>query len=193
MAVMDEVRLPRDNPRALPPSRPRRLTWLWILLTAIVTLIAAALVIGALTAREHIASVAGMYRAAPSVVWAAITDYEHMAEWRHGVQRIEILSPVDGRRRVREHTRFGPMTYELEVEEAPKKLVARIVDTDKGFGGAWTYEISEVAGGSRLTITERGFVDNVMFRFLARWVFGYDATLRGFHGSLAEKLGTLDG
>lgn len=164
------------------------MTWLWITALVLALVIGVPLLIGALTPREHTASVAQVHAATPQQVWDAITGFADMASWREGVTRVEVLEPVDGKRRVREHTRFGPLGYELEVEDPPRKLVARILDTDRGFGGTWTYEIREVPDGAELRITERGFIDNRLFRFLARWVFGYDRTMRAFHRSLQRRL-----
>ena len=40
----------------------------------------------------------------------------------------------------------------------PSRFVSEIADTDLGYSGGWTFELTEVEGGSRLTITERGFL-----------------------------------
>lgn len=165
------------------------MTWIWIAVGGLAVLVGVPLMVGALTAREHVASIAQSYRATPQQVWAAITGFADMASWREGLQRVEVLEPVGGKRRVREHGSFGALTYELEVEEPPRKLVGRIVDTDQGFGGAWTFEITDEPAGAQLRITERGYVDNLLFRFLARWVFGYERTIRAYHRSLQKKLG----
>ena len=68
-------------------------------------------------------------------------------------------------------------------------MVLRIADTDKGFGGTWTYEIRRTEGGSELQITEDGFIDNLFFRFMARFIFGYDKTMRTYQESLTVKFG----
>jgi hypothetical protein len=159
------------------------MTWLWIAAALVAVVVGMPLLVGALTAREHVASIAQTYRATPQQIWAAITGHADMANWREGVSRVEVLEPVGGKRRVREHTSFGSLTYELEVEEPPRKLV------DQGFGGAWTFEITEDPAGAELRITERGYVDNLLFRFLARWVFGHERTIRAYHRSLQQKLG----
>lgn len=164
------------------------MTWLWIVLGVLLGLVALVLGIGALIQRGHMATVKQEYEVSPEEVWAAITDFEHMPEWRAGLNRIEVLDPVDGRKRIREHSKFGPMTYVVEEETAPSKLVLRIADEDKGFGGTWTYEISEASRGSELQITEDGFVDNLFFRFMARFIFGYEATMRSYHASLRARL-----
>jgi len=48
------------------------------------------------------------------------------------------------------------------------------------FGGKWTYEIALVEGGSRVSVTEQGWIANPIFRFMSRVVFGYYGTLDGY-------------
>ena len=163
------------------------MSWPWIVLVVLAVVVCTPLLIGALTEREHTATVVRQYRQKPEEVWAVITRFAEMASWRDGVREVEILEPVDGKLCVREQTKFGPFTYVVELEDPPHKLVTRIADEDLGFGGTWTYELAEVGGGTQLKITEDGFVDNLFFRFMARWVFGYERTMRAYHDSLAAK------
>jgi uncharacterized protein YndB with AHSA1/START domain len=165
------------------------MTWLWIALGVLVLVVGLPLLIGACIPREHRASITRRYDSGPEEIWKAITGFEAMGEWREGVSEVVELEPVNGQRRIREHTRFGPMTYAIEAEEPPRRLVLRIADTDKGFGGTWTFEVRGKDGGSELQITEDGFVDNLFFRFMARFVFGYEKTLTVYQDSLRRKLG----
>ena len=59
------------------------------------------------------------------------------------------------------------------------------------FGGTWSYPISAEANGSRVRITERSEIKNTLFRFLARFVFGYTGTMEVFLicENLGEKFG----
>lgn len=161
--------------------------WLWIV-AGLVLLIAVPVAIGAALPREHVASVARVHGADPAIVWRTLTDYERMPQWRPGLRRIELLESPDGKRRIREHSRFGPLAYDVELEEPPRRLVGRIVDEGQGFGGTWTYELAPVPGGTELRITERGEIHSPLFRFLARFVFGHDATLQAFQQALARRL-----
>lgn len=169
------------------PGR-RRMIWLWIALGVVGLVVGLPLLIGSFVSRTHVASVERDYGVSPEEVWAAITGFETMGQWRDGVSRVEELEPVDGLRTIREHTKFGPMTYAIEVEDAPKKLVLRIADTDKGFGGTWTFAVQPKGNGASLKITEDGFVDNLFFRFMARFIFGYDKTMSVYQDSLRRKL-----
>jgi hypothetical protein len=76
----------------------------------------------------------------------------------------------------------------LERQEPPSLLVARIADPKLPFGGTWTYRIVPAgADASELTITEDGEVYNVIFRFMARFVFGYYGTIDAFIKDLQVK------
>ncbi len=164
------------------------MAWLWITLGVLGGLLLLILVIGAMIDRTHVATVRETYRAAPDTVWAAITGFERMPEWRQDLRRVEVLEPLRGLRRIREHGSFGPMTYLVDEEVPSQRLVLRIADEDQGFGGTWTYELRKVEGGTELAITEDGFIDSLVFRFMARFIFGYEGTMRKYHAALRKKL-----
>ena len=70
---------------------------------------------------------------------------------------------------------------------APTKLVTRIVGETQ-FGGTWTIEITPIPAGSRVTITERGEVYNVVFRALSKFVFGYTSTMDSCLEAMKKRL-----
>ena len=70
---------------------------------------------------------------------------------------------------------------------APTKLVTRIVGETQ-FGGTWTIEITPIPTGSRVTITERGEIYNVVFRALSKFVFGYTSTMDSCLQAARKKL-----
>jgi hypothetical protein len=69
----------------------------------------------------------------------------------------------------------------------PTKLVTRVVG-DTQFGGPWTIDIVPAPNGSRVTITERGEVYNVIFRTLSKFVFGYTSTMESCLAAAQKKL-----
>jgi hypothetical protein len=83
------------------------------------------------------------------------------------------------------------MKIPLQVTEAvpPRRLVTRIADPNLPWGGTWTTEITLTSGGSVVRITEDGYVNNPLFRFMARFIFGYASTLDSYMKSLGEKFG----
>ena len=75
----------------------------------------------------------------------------------------------------------------FEKMERPSLLVTRIADPKLPFGGTWTYRLAPAAGGTQVTITEDGEVYNPFFRFMSRFVFGYQATLNEFAKNLEAR------
>jgi uncharacterized protein YndB with AHSA1/START domain len=154
-----------------------------------VVLVGGAYAWGASLPRDHSASVSRSLPVPPARVYALLTDHAGGVNWRPGLHGVEALPPVDGHARWREDSEWGVMTYE-EVEAIPDQLyVARIADTSQGFGGTWTYALEPVDGGTRLTITEDGFVDDPLFRLVSAHVIGHDATMREVMRALAKHLG----
>ena len=159
-----------------------------IIVGTIAGIVILAAIIGAFLPRDHVASTSASIPAVPEDVWRAITDVASAPQWRE-VKSVEILSTPAQPLRWREVSRFGPITLQQEEAIPPRKFVGRIADTDQGFGGTWTYEIEPVANGCRVTITERGFITNPLFRFVSRFVFGYYGTQEAYLRALGKKFG----
>ena len=81
------------------------------------------------------------------------------------------------------------MTYLVREERAGERLVVEIADENLPYGGTWTFEFCAAPGGSELRITERGFVKNTVFRFLAHFVFGHTRSIETYLRDLAKKFG----
>ena len=63
-----------------------------------------------------------------------------------------------------------------------------MADPKLPFGGTWSFDISPApGGGADLRVTEDGEIYNVLFRFLARYFFGYTASIEGYLRDLAVK------
>jgi hypothetical protein len=77
------------------------------------------------------------------------------------------------------------------VERKPGvRLVTRIADRNLPFGGTWTFDIAPTAdGGSELRIREDGEIYNVIFRFMARFFFGYTSSIESYLKDLGAKFG----
>jgi uncharacterized protein YndB with AHSA1/START domain len=162
----------------------------WVLITvlALVLVVALAAMIGSRLGQSHRASVSKTFPVPPEVIWSAMTDVAAFPSWRAGVTRVERLPDRNGYPVWMEEGRSGKMTMALERMEPPRVLVARIADPKLPFGGTWTYEITPDAGGSRLTITENGEIYNSLFRFMARFIFGYEGTIQSYLSSLEKRL-----
>lgn len=122
--------------------------------------------------------------APPAEVLAAITGYGEYPQWRPDVQKVEIAGDV-----VTETTGFGSISYRV-LEKSERRYVTEIVaDAQTApFGGTWTYEFEPAAkGGTRVRITERGFVNPAVMRILSKYVFGHETTLKKFAADLERR------
>ena len=139
---------------------------LWIVasLIAIVSIIA---LIGFFLPVGHEAARSAEFNKPPEAVWALIADPNTYSGWWQGADvKTAVVESVP-----------------------PSKLVTKIVDETQ-FGGTWTFEIVPTPSGSRLTITERGEIYNVVFRALAKFVFGYTSTMDSCLQAAQKKLTT---
>lgn len=142
--------------------------WALIVVGVVVALILLITVIGAFLPREHTASRALVLRQPPETVWATIRNLEAMGAWFPQGARVKV---------------------EVVEERRPARLVTRIVPEPRApFGGTWTYEIQAAPGGSRLTVTENGWIAVPPFRVVAQ-LMGMDATIKQYLTALAKKFG----
>ena len=162
---------------------------LWIALYIVGGLIGLVLlmaVIGLFLPRDHVAARRVTLAKPPADVWRALVDIDAQPQWRRGLKRIERL---DGNQ-FREHTSQGTITYAIDETREPERRVTRIADDKLPFGGRWIYELAPSNGGTRLTITEDGFIKNPVFRFLSKTVFSTTSTIEGFLRDLGTHLGS---
>jgi uncharacterized protein YndB with AHSA1/START domain len=161
--------------------------WLIMLALALAVIIAIAAIVGWLLPRQHRVSREQFLPVPPEAVWTAITGIETFPHWRRDVTRVRVLPDREGRRCWVEEGRSGKMTFVTEESDAPRRLVVRIADPDLPFGGTWTYDIAGVSGGSRITISEDGEIYNPIFRVVARFIIGYEGTIRSYLEALDGK------
>jgi len=134
--------------------------WLMIAALVLVAIVIVATIIGAMLPRNHRASRTASFKRPPPDVWAAVIE----ATSKSNV-------PVD------------------VLESAPpRRLVTRVKESEKMFGGTWTIAIDPAADGSTVTITEEGWVANPIFRFISRFVIGHHATMDSILRQMAKKL-----
>lgn len=139
----------------------------WLLWTLAVLVGAVGLIglIGLFLPLTHEASRSADFNTPPEAVWVLIADPNSYSSWWQGADvKTAVVESIH-----------------------PSRLVTKIVGETQ-FGGTWTFEIAATRSGSRLTITERGEIYNVVFRALARYVFGYTSTMEDFLAALKLKL-----
>ena len=159
------------------------------LIVAVILLAGVAALIGSRLSKSHIVTRSIFLRQSPQNVYDVIRDFSSAPAWRSDVKRVEVQTRPDGKIHLREEGKNGTVNYELAEDVPGKRMVTRILDTDLGYSGKWTYVFAPENGGARVTITEDGEVSNALFRFMSRYVFGHTATLDAYLSALARRFG----
>jgi uncharacterized protein YndB with AHSA1/START domain len=137
--------------------------WVLIVLGALVALALLITIVGLLRPRTHVASASAVLAAPPERAFAEIADIARSPEWVPEVRSVERLPDRDGRPSWHENFGGFEATTVVTVSDPPRRLVKEILPNGP-FHGSWTWELEPAAAGTRLTITERGTVDNPFFR-----------------------------
>ena len=156
-----------------------------VLVIAIAVALLVVLAVGFATPKNHEASASKTYRLPPNELFAIVTDFKGYEGWRTGLKSIDVS---DDKKRVVETGGYGVIPYVIRESVPGQRLVTEIDDSDLQFGGTWTFEFTAEGSGTRLTVTERGFVKNVVFRFVSRFM-AQDATIKQFLADLAKRAG----
>ena len=163
--------------------------WLWVIAGVIVGVPLLAFIIGTFLPRDHVASMTMDLTAPPERVWALISDFEGTPKWRTDITRVRVDPPAGGAVRFTESSSHGDIPFEVVRQEPPRLQVVRIVDDDQPFGGTWTWELQPTGSGTRLTITEAGFIKNAIFRTMGALFFSPADTIDAYLRALAKGLG----
>jgi len=162
----------------------------WILAALaglLIFLVGGAAAAGAMLPEKHKTTRAARYRKRAADLFAIVAG---PSDWRPEVRKYELLPPANGRPRFRETSaRDGAMIYEVVESRPPRRLVTRIADDSLAFGGSWTFELLGDAEYTELRITEDGEIHNVLYRFLARFVFGHATSIERYLKALGKKVG----
>ncbi len=165
-------------------KRARRLLALAGLITGLVVLV---FLYGMTLPRQHRASSAITLAAPPDSVWAVVSDLGALlGHWKE-LELARRLPDRDGKA-VWEQVAGGfAMTLIVEEATPPSHLVTRIdAPPDAEFGGRWLYDLVPAGGGTRVRVTEDGWVRNPLFRVILR-ATGEHRTLDGYLEALGAR------
>jgi len=159
------------------------------LLAAVGALLVVSTLIGLALPRGHRLTRSAVVPKAPGEVWRLVGDIAAYPAWVPRVEKMERLAAAPGRVLWRETNVYGRVTWE-EVERVPGRLlVLRLADERASYGGTWTYAVAPApGGGTRVSVTEDGWVSNPFFRFLARYVIGYGDAVDLYLAGLEDRL-----
>lgn len=162
--------------------------WVLIVLGALVALALLVAVVGLLRPRSHVATRSFRLGKPPADVWPVVSDFARVPEWFGEVTKVERIADHGGKPAYRE-TFGGRFTATIVVTEwvEQRKIVREILPSGP-FYGSWTLEMAPDGAGTRLTITERGTVENPLFRGMM--VFHDNTkTMTQYATSLGRRLG----
>jgi uncharacterized protein YndB with AHSA1/START domain len=151
-----------------------------------VLLVVIVAVIGAMLPVKHHATRRARFQVAPDALYSVLAG---PPDWRTGVKAFGLLPDENGHKRWwEEDTHHQKITYELIDAQPARRLQTRIATPNLPFGGTWTFDISSSdQGAADLRITEDGEVYNVIFRFMARYIFGHHASIETYLKDLGVK------
>ena len=157
--------------------------WIWIIGGCVVGMVALMALIGAMLPKGHRATRSARFRQTPDALYRTIAG---PSTWRSDVKATGTLP--DGRW-WEQDGHNNKVTFELVEDRPPTRRVTRIADKSLPFGGTWTVEVEPQSEGSTVRITEDGEVYHVIFRFMARFVFGYTGTIETYLRDLGRTFG----
>ena len=156
----------------------------------VVLAVVVVLTMGALQPRNHTASATVVVSAPQAVVWQRIEDVQTQPNWRSGLTAVKILPPQDGHTCWEETSSFGKMPLCEVLANAPSTRIVRIADQNLPYGGLWTYELAPVdANSTSLKITENGFTNGWLFRFVGHYIFHEDTQIKQYEADLQRSIG----
>jgi hypothetical protein len=136
--------------------------WITFIVGGLVVLVVAIVAIGSMLPRNHKASRTLRVKRSPAEVWPVLMQA----------------------------TAASSVPVDVLESQPPHRLVTRVTEKEKNFGGTWTIVIAAVPEGADLTITEDGWVANPIFRFVSRFVIGHQATMDAMLKQVNSELGT---
>lgn len=164
--------------------------WILLLVGGVIALLLGLVVVGLLLSRTHVATSSIELAQPATEVWSAIRDLGRVPTFWPDIKTSERIPDRTGPERWSQTMKNG-FTIPLEIveDQPPHRLVTRIATEGKApFGGTWTYEVTSSANGSRVTLTEDGWVSNPFFRVISR-IMGYHSTLDSYLRALGRRFG----
>ena len=143
---------------------------------------------------NHVATVTGTVAAPPDKVFALITNISAAPTWRHAVQSVTVLPPDAGRDHWTEHLAHNQdMTFLATRTEAPTRRDVLLDLATPSYGGTWTYLLAPgpTPNTTTLTITETGFINPPLYRFLMHHVIGLTYNLNQYLSDVRAAAPTL--
>lgn len=161
--------------------------WIFIVPGLLILLIAVVYIIGSLLSIKHKATIERKLEMGVDEVWPLLTNFKGYTNWRKGIKELT----MDSTNRWTEKNSDGDkVCYQLEVIEKRRVFITRILNKNLAYGGFWEFNITPLENGCLVHITENGEVYNPIFRFMSKYIFGHEATLKNYMNDLETKTGS---
>jgi hypothetical protein len=164
---------------------------LWVLLVAagvLAVLVGAVWLVGKSLPEAHEVTRSATIAGPIDEVWQVIIDFEAQPSWRPSVKRVERIETPGGEV-WREAAGGDPIGFRTLKSDPPIQLVRAIVGDNLPFSGRWEFLLSPSDMTTTVTIIERGEITSPIFRFAARFFFGYATSVETYLNDLAVKFG----
>ncbi len=158
-----------------------------------------AFALGAILPVDHSISVSGVVDAPPAKVFAIITDITAGPKWRPEVKSVEILPKDNTRDAWIEDLGSGQKMKFLATTTAPPDAgghavrIVKLDDPAATYGGVWTYDIypGSAPHSSTLKITEVGYINPPLYRFMMKYIFGSTKNLDDYMKNVQQAASKL--
>jgi len=134
----------------------------------LLTVLAAAAVLGLALGSEQVVTDQAMLDRPPETVWRVLLDLDGMPLWRSDLRSLERLPDQNGRPTWREIAAGGTRVMEIAAADPPSRLVLRRADAGTPALPLWTLELVPAARGTRVTLSVRMRVGNPVWRVYYR-------------------------
>lgn len=164
--------------------------WVLIVMGSLAVLFALMAIVGLFISREHRATSTISLRQPAESIWKVVRDLGNGPSWWPALTSVERLPDRNGQEVWRQKMSGFDVPIIVLESTPPRKLVTQIDPKARAaFGGTWTYELTPESGGTRVSVTEAGWIGNPVFRFMSRFLFGYYGSLDSCLKALGKRFG----
>ncbi len=159
--------------------------WIIIIVVLLILFVSIIYLMGYLMPVKHQSFVESHLPIAPEKLWKILTTPDEYKNWRRGIKELKL---IDANHWSELNSHGDTINYRADWVELNKKLLTIITNNNLPYGGQWEFQIQNTNAGCNLRITENGEVYNPIFRFMSKYVFGHDATLKAYMADLQAKV-----
>ncbi len=159
--------------------------WIIIVLVLLVLMVGIVYLMGSLMPVKHQSFVESELPITPEKLWKILTTHNEYRNWRRGIKELKV---IDDTHWSELNSHGDTINYRADWIEPNKKLLTVITNNNLPYGGHWEFLFTRENDGCHLRITENGEVYNPIFRFMSKYVFGHDATLKTYMEDLRVKV-----